>query len=66
MPPPDRYKGPREAIKGVMDHISNLYSKVIPLLQHSHPQEAASVAEEFIAVHDAMGRVKIGLLPKQA
>ena len=60
---PHRHKAPRQAMSAVMGQLEDLYARVIPLLQQSHPQEVKSVANEFYAVHGAMGRVKIGLLP---
>src|SRR5262249_28595372 len=60
----DRYRVSSEAISRVMGQIEELYVKVIYLLCQSHPQECETLADELWEVFGAMGRIKIGLLPK--
>jgi len=63
-PAPDHTKSSREAIKAVMEQVADLYSRLVPMLRRTNPLTATAVAKELLAIHDQMGRVKIGLLPR--
>jgi len=52
----DRYKVSRATLSAIMDDLAQLYAAV----RNSGP---AQVVEQITGIHDALGRVKIGLLP---
>jgi hypothetical protein len=60
----DRHQATRLAINKIMDELEQLYITVIPIIAKAKPHRVADLCQRFYAIHEAMGRVKIKLLPK--
>jgi hypothetical protein len=63
-PSPDHYREVRAAVSTVMEELAHFYVLVLPAVKRSTAEEAEAIIAQLFAIHDAMGRLKIAMLPK--
>ncbi|HMF19648.1 MAG TPA: hypothetical protein VKE98_20750 [Gemmataceae bacterium] len=61
---PDPHKPAREALTAVMGRLEELYRHAVPLVNLASSRDAWAVTEQIQSICDALGRIKIGLLPR--
>jgi len=63
-PSPDHHREVRTAVSTVMEELAQFYVLVLPAVKRSTAEEAEAIIAQFFLLHDALGRLKIAMLPK--
>ena len=63
-PSPDHYREVRTAVSAVMEELAQFYVLLLPVVNRSTTEEAGAIIAQFFLLHDALGRLKIAMLPK--
>src|SRR5262249_16932503 len=59
----DAHERSRAEITQVMDQLAELYARIVPSIQHLGRRQTKGIIGRIFALHDALGRAKIELLP---
>jgi len=63
-PPADPHQGARQALSTVQQGIEELFEMMLAALAAAPTPLADQMARQIIDIHDKLGRIKIGLLPR--
>ena len=63
-PPADPHRSARAALTAAMGQLEELYRHAVPLVGQVDVCEAWDVTKQIQDIVDALGRIKIGLLPR--